>query len=170
MASLVHRPFAALCAAGPWWGLLVAGSCRPAREARGVPDGARPWRGSRPQHRLWGRGTHRFPTPARRRSTTGIRYRSATDSSTPPGHPPGGTPEPGCHFGHEQGGIPGDNNIYSTTGPIPLGYANQQLDIYAPTPRPTRTTLGTRSSGRTHPDECRGAPGTSSPSPATFLA
>lgn len=52
----------------------------------------------------------------------------------PTWHPPV-DPETGCHFGHEHGRDPRGSALYSTTGPLPFGYANQQLDIYDPTTR-----------------------------------
>jgi hypothetical protein len=52
----------------------------------------------------------------------------------PTWHPPV-DPGTGCHFGHEHGRDPRGSALYGTTGPLPFGYANQQLDIYDPTTR-----------------------------------
>lgn len=49
----------------------------------------------------------------------------------PTWHPPV-DPETGCTFGHEHGRDPHGSNLYKEVGDIPLGYANEQLDTYAP--------------------------------------
>jgi len=49
----------------------------------------------------------------------------------PTWHPPV-DPVTGCHFGHEHGRDPRGSALYPAVGPIPFGYANQQLDIYDP--------------------------------------
>ncbi|HKV73036.1 MAG TPA: hypothetical protein VJN95_00840 [Gemmatimonadales bacterium] len=49
----------------------------------------------------------------------------------PTWHPPI-DPATGCHFGHEHGRDPRGSHIYARTGPIPFGYANEQLDTYDP--------------------------------------
>ena len=50
----------------------------------------------------------------------------------PTWHPPI-DPATGCSFGHEHGRDPRGSHLYNEVGPIPFGYANQQLDIYDPT-------------------------------------
>lgn len=52
----------------------------------------------------------------------------------PTWHPPV-DPETGCSFGHEHGRDPHGSRLYDQVGDIPLGYANEQLDIYDPTRR-----------------------------------
>lgn len=49
----------------------------------------------------------------------------------PTWHPPV-DPATGCTFGHEHGRDPRGSSLYRETGPIPFGYANQQLDVYDP--------------------------------------
>jgi hypothetical protein len=49
----------------------------------------------------------------------------------PTWHPPV-DPRTGCKFGHEHGRDPSGSNLYTEVGPIPFGYANEQLDIYDP--------------------------------------
>ena len=49
----------------------------------------------------------------------------------PTWHPPV-DPATGCSFGHEHGRDPRGSKLYREVGPIPFGYANEQLDIYAP--------------------------------------
>jgi hypothetical protein len=49
----------------------------------------------------------------------------------PTWHPPV-DPATGCSFGHEHGRDPRGSNLYKDVGPIPFGYANQQLDVYDP--------------------------------------
>ncbi len=49
----------------------------------------------------------------------------------PTWHPPT-DPATGCNFGHEHGRDPRGSKLYWTVGPIPLGYANEQLDIWDP--------------------------------------
>lgn len=49
----------------------------------------------------------------------------------PTWHPPV-DPVTGCSFGHEHGRDPRGSKLYREVGPIPFGYANEQLDIYAP--------------------------------------
>jgi hypothetical protein len=41
-------------------------------------------------------------------------------------------PETGCTFGHEHGRDPSGSALYETVGPIPFGYANEQLDVWDP--------------------------------------
>lgn len=50
----------------------------------------------------------------------GLRY--------PTWHPPV-DPATGCSFGHEHGRDPRGSDLFSRTGMIPFGYANQQLDL-----------------------------------------
>jgi hypothetical protein len=50
----------------------------------------------------------------------------------PTWHPPI-DPVTGCHFGHEHGRDPRGSNLYKKYGPIPFGYANEQLAIWDPT-------------------------------------
>ena len=50
----------------------------------------------------------------------------------PTWHPPI-DPATGCHFGHEHGRDPRGSNLYKKYGPIPFGYANEQLAIWDPT-------------------------------------
>lgn len=38
----------------------------------------------------------------------------------------------GCTFGHEHGRDPRGSDLYQAVGPIPFGYANEQLDIWDP--------------------------------------
>ncbi|HEU5262911.1 MAG TPA: hypothetical protein VFU41_15935 [Gemmatimonadales bacterium] len=38
----------------------------------------------------------------------------------------------GCSFGHDHGRDPRGSALYAQVGPIPFGYANEQLDIYDP--------------------------------------
>ncbi|HET7039741.1 MAG TPA: hypothetical protein VFH97_07625 [Gemmatimonadales bacterium] len=49
----------------------------------------------------------------------------------PTWHPPV-DPETGCTFGHEHGRDPSGSRLFGTVGPIPFGYANEQLDIWDP--------------------------------------
>lgn len=49
----------------------------------------------------------------------------------PTWHPPT-DPATGCTFGHEHGRDPRGSAIFAATGPIPFGYANEQLDIWDP--------------------------------------
>jgi hypothetical protein len=49
----------------------------------------------------------------------------------PTWHPPV-DPETGCTFGHEHGRDPSGSNLYGTVGPIPFGFANEQLDLWDP--------------------------------------
>lgn len=48
----------------------------------------------------------------------------------PSWHPP--TDPSGCTFGHEHGRDPRGSDLYSAVGPIPFGYANEQLDTWDP--------------------------------------
>jgi hypothetical protein len=41
-------------------------------------------------------------------------------------------PKTGCRFGHEHGRDPSGSHIYAAVGPIPFGYANEQLDAWDP--------------------------------------
>lgn len=50
----------------------------------------------------------------------------------PTWHPPV-DPTTGCTFGHEHGRDPRGSNLYAQVGDIPLGFANEQLDIWDPT-------------------------------------
>ncbi|HQR17653.1 MAG TPA: hypothetical protein PK948_04760 [Gemmatimonadales bacterium] len=50
----------------------------------------------------------------------------------PTWHPPV-DPTTGCRFGHEHGRDPRGSDLYRRTGPIPFGYANEQLAIWDPT-------------------------------------
>src|SRR5256712_7772961 len=50
---------------------------------------------------------------------------------SPPGHPPV-DPVTGCSFGHDHGRDPRGSALYAAVGPIPFGYANEQLDAYDP--------------------------------------
>jgi hypothetical protein len=52
----------------------------------------------------------------------GLRY--------PTWHPP--TDPSGCTFGHEHGRDPRGSDLYDDVGPLPFGYANQQLEIHDP--------------------------------------
>jgi hypothetical protein len=49
----------------------------------------------------------------------------------PTWHPPV-DPETGCTFGHEHGRDPSGSNLYRDVGPIPFGYANEQLETWDP--------------------------------------
>ncbi len=49
----------------------------------------------------------------------------------PTWHPPV-DPETGCTFGHEHGRDPHGSNLYQEVGDLPLGFANEQLDIWDP--------------------------------------
>ena len=49
----------------------------------------------------------------------------------PTWHPPV-DPETGCSFGHDHGRDPSGSALYDEVGPIPFGYANEALEIYAP--------------------------------------
>ena len=49
----------------------------------------------------------------------------------PTWHPPV-DPATGCTFGHEHGRDPSGSDLYAAVGPIPFGYANEQLDIWDP--------------------------------------
>jgi hypothetical protein len=53
----------------------------------------------------------------------GLRY--------PTWHPPT-DPGTGCTFGHEHGRDPRGSDLFSMVGPLPFGYANQQLEIFDP--------------------------------------
>jgi hypothetical protein len=50
----------------------------------------------------------------------------------PTWHPPV-DPETGCTFGHEHGRDPSGSNLFADVGPIPFGYANEQLETWDPT-------------------------------------
>ncbi|HUC40096.1 MAG TPA: hypothetical protein VMR92_04630, partial [Gemmatimonadales bacterium] len=41
-------------------------------------------------------------------------------------------PVTGCSFGHDHGRDPKGSALYHELGPIPFGYANEQLDVYDP--------------------------------------
>ena len=47
----------------------------------------------------------------------------------PTWHPPI-DPATGCSFGHDHGRDPRGSALYAQVGPIPFGYANEQLDVY----------------------------------------
>ena len=49
----------------------------------------------------------------------------------PTWHPPI-DPVTGCSFGHEHGRDPRGSKLYAVVGPIPFGYANEQLDTWDP--------------------------------------
>ncbi len=49
----------------------------------------------------------------------------------PTWHPPV-DPVTGCSFGHDHGRDPRGSALYAEVGPIPFGYANEQLDVYDP--------------------------------------
>ena len=49
----------------------------------------------------------------------------------PTWHPPV-DPVTGCSFGHDHGRDPRGSALYAAIGPIPFGYANEQLDVYDP--------------------------------------
>jgi len=49
----------------------------------------------------------------------------------PTWHPPI-DPVTGCSFGHDHGRDPRGSALYASVGPIPFGYANEQLDAYDP--------------------------------------
>jgi len=49
----------------------------------------------------------------------------------PTWHPPV-DPVTGCSFGHDHGRDPRGSALYAAVGPIPFGYANEQLDAYDP--------------------------------------
>ncbi len=49
----------------------------------------------------------------------------------PTWHPPI-DPATGCTFGHEHGRDPRGSHLYNELGPIPFGYANEQLDTWDP--------------------------------------
>src|SRR5260370_1317435 len=49
----------------------------------------------------------------------------------PTWHPPI-DPVTGCSFGHDHGRGPRGSALYREVGPIPFGYANEQLDVYDP--------------------------------------
>src|SRR5262245_24780319 len=49
----------------------------------------------------------------------------------PTWHPPV-DPVSGCSFGHEHGRDPHGSDLYASVGDLPLGYANEQLDIWDP--------------------------------------
>src|SRR2546425_758091 len=46
--------------------------------------------------------------------------------------PPPVDPVTGCSFGHDHGRDPRGSTLYAEVGPIPFGYANEQLDVYDP--------------------------------------
>jgi hypothetical protein len=50
----------------------------------------------------------------------------------PTWHPPI-DPVTGCTFGHDHGRDPHGSNLYGMVGDIPLGFANEQLEIWDPT-------------------------------------
>lgn len=52
----------------------------------------------------------------------------------PTWHPPV-DPASGCQFGHEHGRDPHGSELFSDIGDLPLGYANEQLDIFDPAGR-----------------------------------
>lgn len=49
----------------------------------------------------------------------------------PTWHPPN-DPVTGCRFGHEHGRDPRGSALYRSVGPIPFGYANEQLETWDP--------------------------------------
>jgi len=49
----------------------------------------------------------------------------------PTWHPPV-DPATGCTFGHEHGRDPRGSDLFGEVGPLPFGYANEQLDIFDP--------------------------------------
>ncbi len=49
----------------------------------------------------------------------------------PKWHPPV-DPASGCSFGHDHGRDPSGSDLFSSVGDIPLGYSNEQLDIFDP--------------------------------------
>jgi hypothetical protein len=49
----------------------------------------------------------------------------------PTWHPPV-DPETGCSFGHEHGRDPSGSSLFASVGPIPFGYANEQLETWDP--------------------------------------
>src|SRR5881394_4305209 len=49
----------------------------------------------------------------------------------PTWHPPV-DPVTGCSFGHDHGRDPRGSALDAAVGPIPFGYANEQLDVYDP--------------------------------------
>lgn len=49
----------------------------------------------------------------------------------PTWHPPVDSAT-GCSFGHDHGRDPRGSALYAMVGPIPFGYANEQLDVYDP--------------------------------------
>jgi hypothetical protein len=49
----------------------------------------------------------------------------------PTWHPPV-DPATGCTFGHEHGRDPRGSDLFGAMGPLAFGYANEQLDAYAP--------------------------------------
>ena len=49
----------------------------------------------------------------------------------PTWHPPV-DPATGCSFGHDHGRDPRGSALFAQVGPIPFGYANEQLDAYDP--------------------------------------
>ena len=53
------------------------------------------------------------------------------DKLYPTWHPPI-DPVTGCRFGHEHGRDPRGSKLYAAVGPIPFGYANEQLDTWDP--------------------------------------
>ena len=60
----------------------------------------------------------------------------------PTWHPPV-DPVTGCSFGHDHGRDPRGSALYAAVGPIPFGYANEQLDVYDPAnPRHLRAAGG----------------------------
>jgi len=52
----------------------------------------------------------------------------------PTWHPPV-DPVTGCQFGHEHGRDPHGSDLFPEIGDLPLGYANEQLDIFDPSGR-----------------------------------
>ena len=49
----------------------------------------------------------------------------------PTWHPPT-DPVTNCSFGHDHGRDPAGSDLYRQVGPIPFGYANEQLELYDP--------------------------------------
>jgi hypothetical protein len=56
----------------------------------------------------------------------------ASDGLRYPTWHPATDPATGCTFGHEHGRDPSGSDLFGDVGPIPFGFANEQLSIYDP--------------------------------------
>lgn len=96
-----------------------------------LPDGTGPDPASAPPARafgLWAPGPNETCTKEQhdRYATLG-----PDGKRYPTWHPPV-DPASGCRFGHEHGRDPSGSRLAAMVGPIPFGYANEQLEVWDP--------------------------------------